>query len=99
MKGVYKMRKINFILLLLLFQIIPGIITNTHASNRLVQRVDKSFFIENKGQWDEEVLFLAKIGGMNAWITKTGVVYDFYKLEAKSTKKPKPKAARNSLAN
>ncbi|MFC2129871.1 SBBP repeat-containing protein [Bacteroidota bacterium] len=40
-----------------------------------------SHFIENKGQWSPEVCFLAKINGMNTWITTYGVVYDFYKIE------------------
>lgn len=35
-------------------------------------------FIENRGQWDSEVLYLARINGMNTWITKSGVVYDYY---------------------
>ncbi len=39
------------------------------------------FFIENKGQWDSEVLYLARIGGMHYWITKSGVVYDVFKME------------------
>jgi len=38
-------------------------------------------FIENKGQWDGEVRFLTKMGGMNAWITNQGVVFDFYRIE------------------
>lgn len=40
---------------------------------------NSNLFIENKGQWDNEVLFLSKLNGYNAWITKTGVVYDFYR--------------------
>ncbi len=38
-------------------------------------------FIENKGQWDDEVRFLTKTGGMNAWITDGGIVFDFYRIE------------------
>jgi hypothetical protein len=40
-----------------------------------------SYFIPNKGQWPEEVLFGYAINGMKAFITKTGIVYDFYKYE------------------
>ena len=36
-------------------------------------------FIENKGQWPDEVEFLFRSNGMNAWITDFGVVYDFQK--------------------
>jgi hypothetical protein len=35
-------------------------------------------FIENKGQWSSEVLFLARLHGLNAWITKSGVTYDHF---------------------
>ncbi|MCS6789625.1 MAG: SBBP repeat-containing protein [Bacteroidia bacterium] len=38
------------------------------------------FFIQNKGQWDSQVLYLYRQPGLNAWITKQGVVYDFYEL-------------------
>ncbi len=38
------------------------------------------FFIENKGQWPEEVLFLAPMDGFNVWITTNGATYDFYRL-------------------
>lgn len=38
------------------------------------------FFIQNKGQWDPQVLYLYRQPGLSAWITKQGVVYDFYEL-------------------
>lgn len=40
----------------------------------------KSFFIENKGQWNQQILFLARTSGLNYWITTEGIVYDFYEL-------------------
>lgn len=40
-------------------------------------------FIENKGQWNSDVLFAARLKGMSAWIKKDGVVFDFYKTELK----------------
>ena len=43
------------------------------------QSSNQHFFIENKGQWPSEVLFLARLRGLNAWITKTGVTYDHFK--------------------
>jgi roadblock/LC7 domain-containing protein len=45
-----------------------------------LNQTNKSFFIQNKGQWDPEVKYLASIGGMNAWITNSGVVYDYYRI-------------------
>ena len=46
--------------------------------NQLLNKANRNFFIENKGQWPAEVLYLARLGGMNAWITNTGVVYDYF---------------------
>jgi hypothetical protein len=40
-------------------------------------------FIENKGQWHPDVLYLCWLGGLDAWITKWGVNYTFFKLEEK----------------
>lgn len=46
------------------------------------------FFIENKGRWDSEVLYLYQLGGLNAWITQKGVVYDFYHFKEKQSITP-----------
>lgn len=40
---------------------------------------NSSYFIENKGQWDKEVLYLYQSHTFNAWVTQHGVVYDFFK--------------------
>jgi hypothetical protein len=48
------------------------------SAQQMLNKSSHNFFIENKGQWSKEVRYLAKIGGMNAWITQTGVVYDYY---------------------
>ncbi len=78
----------NFLLFLLLLPIF--LFANQNQQVRtLLSKADHTFFIENKGQWPKEVLFLAKTGGMNAWITKSGVVYDFYKLEKRTTTRSK----------
>ena len=47
----------------------------------ILSRIDTQYFIENKEQWHSDVLYLARFGGMDAWITKYGVNYTFYKLE------------------
>lgn len=44
------------------------------------------FFIENKGQWPSEVLYVTRISGMDVWITKNGVTYRFYILKELSAK-------------
>ncbi|MCX8113232.1 MAG: SBBP repeat-containing protein [Bacteroidia bacterium] len=41
-------------------------------------------FIENRGQWHPDVLYLSRLNGLNAWITRQGVVYDFYELRPRS---------------
>jgi hypothetical protein len=51
-----------------------------NATNAL-QKADRMFFIENKGQWHSDVLYLCRMGGLDAWITKYGMNYTFYKLE------------------
>lgn len=42
-------------------------------------------FIANQGQWPEQVLFMTNLGGLDAWITRNGVVYDFYQLVSTKT--------------
>lgn len=54
---------------------------NLQLINRHLSTVDRQYFIENKGQWNSDVLFMTQIGGMNAWITKNGMSYEFYDAE------------------
>ncbi|NOX86438.1 MAG: T9SS type A sorting domain-containing protein [Chlorobi bacterium] len=37
------------------------------------------YFIANQGQWPDDVQYLVKMNGLNAWITGTGIVYDYYR--------------------
>jgi hypothetical protein len=39
-------------------------------------------FIANKGQWDDRALFVSTAPGVDAWITKDSIKYDFYKVNA-----------------
>jgi hypothetical protein len=50
-------------------------------AQQTLSTVDHHYFIENKGQWPSDVLYLARMGGLDAWITKYGVNYTFIKLE------------------
>ena len=72
-------------------------IVSTQEGHQLLSKTSKNFFIENKGQWPKEVRFLAQIGGMNAWITNSGVTYDYYQLstDQKSTKIQDPIQPKN----
>lgn len=44
-------------------------------------------FIENKGQWPEEVIFLYQSANANHWITKEGLVSDYFIDEIKYSNK------------
>ncbi len=73
--------KTTFTLLLILFLIFStkqNILANTPKT-----------FIENKGQWPEEVRYLAKAGNVNVWITNDGVVYDYYQIRKQPDKNQK----------
>ena len=58
-----------------------SIFVQTIFAQNTLTKVDKQFFIENRGQWPNEVLYLSNIGCLDVWITRNGVVYDFFKLE------------------
>lgn len=73
------MKKYLLLLVILLSTLITA--NANPNSDGILKKSKVDFFIENKGQWDPQVKFLAKIGGMNAWITDFGIVYDFYKIE------------------
>lgn len=73
-------------ILLLLTLFCTAVITQANKlpqqdANAMLQKSDKQFFIENKGQWPAEVLYLARMGGHDAWITRSGVLNTYYKLE------------------
>ena len=70
------------LLILLVILFCSSILANAKPkSEDFIKESKTNFFIENKGQWAPEVKYLAKTGGMNAWITDYGIVYDFYKIE------------------
>jgi hypothetical protein len=56
--------------------------TLTAEQQKQLEKVSSNLvFIENKGQWHSDVLYLCRMGGLDAWITRYGVNYTFYKLE------------------
>ena len=59
---------------------IGGFAQNNEAQ-QMLYNADRHYFIENKGQWHDDVLFLCRMGGLDAWITKYGVNYTFFKIE------------------
>jgi hypothetical protein len=81
------MKNVSFLIALFLFAFVNIFAQNKEAYTAL-QKTDKQFFIENKGQWDAEILYMTSFAGLNAFITKKGIVYDFYELkEVKDAKK------------
>src|SRR5687767_8254755 len=56
----------------------------SNNSPSLLNQTNELFFIENKGQWNEEVLFFTKVDGLDAWITKNGIMFDFHKTRVKN---------------
>ncbi len=46
------------------------VFTQYHSDN-----ITHRYFIENKGQWPDEVLYLARIDDLYTWITRDGAVY------------------------
>ena len=53
---------------------------NTDAKQKL-NNLNQQYFIENKGQWPNEVLYLTQMRGLNTWITTKGIQLEFYKKE------------------
>ncbi|MCS7075098.1 MAG: SBBP repeat-containing protein [Bacteroidia bacterium] len=57
------------------------LLAKNKKSDSQLTKIDYLFFIENKGQWHNDVLYLCRMSGLDAWITKYGVNYTFYKVE------------------
>ncbi|MGA2297359.1 MAG: SBBP repeat-containing protein, partial [FCB group bacterium] len=86
MKTTYKFLPLLFLLLISQQNLFSQV--DTHKQNKSSKQKsynstlgNNNYFIENKGQWSKEVKFLARLNGLNAWITDDGIVYDFYKID------------------
>jgi len=75
---LHRLTKILILLIFLFSNICWGLnnieLNQNHINNNY-------FFIENRGQWNEDVLFLANMDELNVWITNKGVIYDYYKID------------------
>jgi gliding motility-associated-like protein len=58
-----------------------------HEGPRTKPTHDPHFFIENKGQWQENILFKAEIGQGNVLVTKEGILYQLLSFEPEETGK------------
>ena len=81
---------IIFVLLLFKISTIHGqaINLNSNAQQKL-NNINQLYFIENKGQWPNEVLYLTQMSGLNTWITTKGMQLEFYKKETNNENTPK----------
>lgn len=72
--------------LLLLISIIAISFQSTMAMEEIDAYIEKGMcqFIENKGQWPDEVKFSARLDGINVWIKSNSITYDFFKYSRKS---------------
>jgi len=66
---------------------------NAEQQKQFEKAISNLVFIENKGQWHNDVLYLCRMGGLDAWITKYGVNYTFYKMEEVKEFTPYEKSA------
>ena len=69
--NIYQFR--NFLTLIFLINIFSGLSQSKLNSNNpnLQFRNSAHYFIENKGQWDEQVLFKSSFKGGNLWVQKS----------------------------
>jgi hypothetical protein len=72
------MKTLSIFTLSLMLIIAQVTIYASNGNEPVRSKADVSTFIENKGQWPEEVLYLTKLNGLNAWITTSGVTYDHF---------------------
>lgn len=79
------MKKYELIFYIIFLSVITTAKSQTYstknASLDFSKNIDNHYFIENKGQWSNDVLYLTQMGGLNVWITKNGMQYEFYKNE------------------
>jgi hypothetical protein len=88
--------------ILLLYFLLSNIIllsqpVSSSDTKEVLKNSKSDFFIENKGQWLPQVRYLARMNGLNAWVTDSGVVYDYFKIEQPKDIPPFSKGGRGVL--
>jgi gliding motility-associated-like protein len=58
-----------------------------HKPHAPVSKVESYYFIENKGQWEQDILFKAEIKQGHVLVTKTGIVYQLVSRDVDTTAK------------
>jgi len=57
--------------------------TATSAAAREALAKQPLSFMENRGQWHPDARFLARLNGLDLWVTDQGFVYDLYRMDRK----------------
>lgn len=71
------------VVIVLLAQSITLLAQETHQFlSTLSDRFHQAAFIENKGQWPDDVLFAAKLESSDVWILKSGLKYSIQNIES-----------------
>ena len=73
-------------LILLSIALFLTVSTNTFSKTQPVDMASNKsqFFIKNMGQWDSQAEYLVRLNGLNYWLTKKGIVLDYYKVQKDS---------------
>lgn len=81
--GVYSLF-FGFLLMCLAVSTAPARVHPSAEQVRSTARVStiNEAYLQNKGQWDDEALFLLRRPGLRMWLTREGIVYDLYSIEA-----------------
>ncbi|MCS7028566.1 MAG: hypothetical protein NZ519_07330, partial [Bacteroidia bacterium] len=56
--------KLQLLITFIALNLAAGFGQNTEAQSKLA-KADRLFFIENKGQWHSDVLYLCRMGGLD----------------------------------
>ena len=68
--------------LLLIVFMMTGVFAFSRSGEKTIPvTAHQVFFIANHGQWPAEVKYLAKSNGVNVWITRRGLIYDYYQYD------------------
>jgi hypothetical protein len=55
--------------------------TDSFGINKQDIKISHAYFIQNKGQWTENILYYTKLNSLDVWFTTNGIYYDFYKIK------------------
>ena len=59
---------------------------HSNSQTSFAQPKNTLSYIQNKGQWSKDVLFVVRTSSLDMWITENGVVYDQFEIIEKDKK-------------